>query len=241
MNAVSDHDFDAIWHCLTEDVHVPVWLLDDSGRIEFATRAALEVFGDGKPVVGRTLTELFGPSIGAERCVFVARVLQTGRPLMFYEMLGGRSCRTVMRRLGAGRSARILVVHQIGHHRVTGPRPDELERYEVIEPKAHDYGALADLSKRELQVLALIGEGLSTAQIAQRLGRKSKTVEWHRSSIGRKLKVGSKVELVRLANGAGLQLAEPKLSHTDADDPRAAAQRAARLASTDEPLHTLSA
>jgi DNA-binding NarL/FixJ family response regulator len=58
--------------------------------------------------------------------------------------------------------------------------------------------------------LKLIGIGLSTADIARRLERSVKTVEWHRVSLGEKLGVTNRVELARIAIAAGLvSLDEP--------------------------------
>ncbi|HEX2838997.1 MAG TPA: LuxR C-terminal-related transcriptional regulator [Phycisphaerales bacterium] len=63
---------------------------------------------------------------------------------------------------------------------------------------------LTHLTTREREVLRLIGMGLSTSQIATRLSRSMKTVEWHRVSLGSKLKVKNRVELARIAIAAGL-------------------------------------
>ncbi len=52
------------------------------------------------------------------------------------------------------------------------------------------------LSARELQVFEAIGRGLSTLDIAQRLGLSHKTVEAHRSKIKRKLALGNGATLV---------------------------------------------
>ena len=67
-----------------------------------------------------------------------------------------------------------------------------------------DVSSLESLTKREREVLGLIGQGLSVTEIAQRLHRAEKTVETHRSSLGRKLGVANRVELARIAIQAGL-------------------------------------
>lgn len=74
---------------------------------------------------------------------------------------------------------------------------------------AHDRGRLALLTPRELEVLALIAEGLTSAQIATKLSRSRKTVEAHRLSMGAKLGVSNRVELTRIALRAGLLHAAP--------------------------------
>lgn len=58
---------------------------------------------------------------------------------------------------------------------------------------------LAALSDREVEVLALVGKGHSTAEIAQQLSRSVKTIETHRSNIQRKLGLDSAAHLVRYA------------------------------------------
>lgn len=59
-----------------------------------------------------------------------------------------------------------------------------------------DIGSLSD---RELEVFGLIGEGLSTRAIAERLYLSVKTVETHREKIKRKLAVAGSAELARRA------------------------------------------
>lgn len=60
------------------------------------------------------------------------------------------------------------------------------------------------LTPREREILTMIAEGDSLAEIAQKLNRSLKTIESHRLSLGRKLKVGNRVELAKIAIGAGL-------------------------------------
>jgi PAS domain-containing protein len=52
--------------------------------------------------------------------------------------------------------------------------------------------------------LALIGQGLSTAEIARRLYRTVKTIESHRLMLGKRLGARNRVELARIAIQAGL-------------------------------------
>lgn len=51
------------------------------------------------------------------------------------------------------------------------------------------------LSNRELQVYEMIGEGLTTSQIARQLNLSQKTIETHQAHIKRKLDLGSAHEL----------------------------------------------
>jgi len=56
-----------------------------------------------------------------------------------------------------------------------------------------------DLSQRELEVLALMAEGLSNAEIAQRLTISISTVKYHVRGILSKLRAGSRAEAVAVA------------------------------------------
>ena len=55
------------------------------------------------------------------------------------------------------------------------------------------------LSERELEVFRLIGMGLKKSDLALRLKLSVNTIESHRTSMKKKLKVGSSSELTRLA------------------------------------------
>jgi len=60
-------------------------------------------------------------------------------------------------------------------------------------------GALDRLTDREIQVLELIGSGLMTREIAERLAISSKTVDTHRINIRQKLGIPDVNELIRFA------------------------------------------
>jgi DNA-binding NarL/FixJ family response regulator len=58
---------------------------------------------------------------------------------------------------------------------------------------------VAGLSNRELAVFEMIGEGMTTQQIARKLHRSPKTIEAHREKIKRKLSLANAAELNRRA------------------------------------------
>ena len=60
------------------------------------------------------------------------------------------------------------------------------------------------LSKRELQVLLLICDGLTGKEIAQRLGISPKTVGFHKEGLYKRLGLNDTVHLVRYAIRMGL-------------------------------------
>lgn len=80
--------------------------------------------------------------------------------------------------------------------------------FEQLDMKIIDLGPLDVLSTRELEVLALLGQGLSAASIALALHRSVKTINTHRESIGKKLKIDDRVKLAAVAQRAGLRLTD---------------------------------
>ena len=71
-------------------------------------------------------------------------------------------------------------------------------------PVQNDRPRDVSLSKTEEQVLQLILQGNTTAEVARALRRSRRTIEVHRSHIMRKLEVGSIVDLVRTSARMGL-------------------------------------
>ena len=67
---------------------------------------------------------------------------------------------------------------------------------------------LQDLTDRELEILALVGQGRGSRDIAEQLHLSVKTVESHRLHIKEKLGLGSAPELVRFA----MQWAESQMA-----------------------------
>lgn len=72
----------------------------------------------------------------------------------------------------------------------------------VAEPKVRP--RLTTLTKREVEVLACIAQGLSKKQIAKHLNRSHKTVDNHSTNLMNKLDIHDRVELARFAIREGL-------------------------------------
>jgi DNA-binding NarL/FixJ family response regulator len=86
-----------------------------------------------------------------------------------------------------------------GHHFVDGPTGGKLALAWSQIPGMTAEIALARLSKREHEVFQLLIEGSNTLELTQRLFISRKTVETHRRSILRKLKVRDTAELMKFA------------------------------------------
>lgn len=79
--------------------------------------------------------------------------------------------------------------------------PDSPEAVEWLTPEA---ASIEPLSERELQVLALIAEGFSNQEIAERLYLSTNTLKAHTQNIYTKLDVHSRVQAVNKARQVGL-------------------------------------
>src|ERR671921_1626647 len=79
-----------------------------------------------------------------------------------------------------------------------------LERGATPEPAATPQTYPAGLSVREVDVLRLVAAGLTNAEVAERLFLSPRTVDWHLSSIYRKLGLHSRAEATRFAAEHGL-------------------------------------
>ncbi len=74
-----------------------------------------------------------------------------------------------------------------------------LEQTERAKAVSGSTDPIDRLSNRELQVLSLIGRGLSSREAAEGLGLSVKTVETHRQSLKRKLSLATNAQLLQYA------------------------------------------
>ncbi len=198
---------DPFWSALMDDTNLPVLVVDVNGAVEFANPVANRIMGPGSPhangngdATGRNLRDFFNEELVTERLNLIKEAVTTGHPITLEGMVKGRLMRTVFRPMVVpGQAPRVLVVSRLAGSS-TAPREGD----GVVRSRVNDAGQIGSLTARELEILKLIGIGLSTADIAKRLGRSVKTVEWHRVSLGDKLGVTNRVELARIAIAAGI-------------------------------------
>lgn len=79
------------------------------------------------------------------------------------------------------------------------PAPDEPGRYNRRLQDRMQNLAISSLSPNELEVLHLIGMGLGTSEIAEKLARNVKTIESYRAKIKKKLNLETGNQLVHFA------------------------------------------
>jgi len=72
---------------------------------------------------------------------------------------------------------------------------------QLINPETQSTAAkLNQLTKREMQIVEMLRDGLSSKEIAEKLFISNRTVEVHRYNIFRKLEVNNVVSLIKLVN-----------------------------------------
>ncbi len=188
-----------LWDALTHDVTAEILVLSPQGKILYANKDAAAFFeSDNAALVGRPYRELYPEAVAAERMGHVMEVARTGRPVTLEGIVRGAWRHTSLRPLGTPDSAVLLI------NRSAAASTGESSKSDRVRAKHDDLGPLGVLTTREREILALIGRGLSTVEIAEHLGRSVKTVEWHRVSLGTKLGVSNRVELAHIALRAGL-------------------------------------
>ena len=200
-----------LWPSLTQDLDANVMVLDREGNILFANEQASRwvawcarvLTGESEEPV--SLPETCPPEQSEERLRLQERVCDTGRGVTFETIAWGMRWRITFRPLPSVDGP----THLLHTARRMQPwerlRPgDRLGDLDVISVRHHSPGAFAQISARELDVLILIGEGLSYAEIAAHLHRSIRTIERHRDQLGRKLGATNRVQLARYAIRAGL-------------------------------------
>ena len=204
-----------VWRALCSDSDVSVTVCDRDGTIRFANELSNRFFRWQQTIkFGRdpgaantsrhTVREAAAHAAIEERIRLFARVCDTGRGIAYESLVQGIRQYVTVRPIRAegGRILAMIVARRMhAWERVEGLIDETLD---LVEPETHDPGILATLSPRELDVLILLGGGLTHAEIAERLKLSVRTIERHRDRLGQKLQASNRVELARFAIRAGL-------------------------------------
>lgn len=191
---------------LFADTRAGIILFDRDGRSLDANRQLRSQTGETAEGWTFGALDRLPTDYARERLGIIRRALDTGRVLKVLGMSGGvMKCSTYRpyRDSNVGEDRCLVICQPIDHSDPILTQESNVD-FEIVRAQVHDLGVLTKLTERELELLSLIGEGHSTAEIARRLHRSIKTVEWHRASIGAKLGVKNRVELARIALHAGL-------------------------------------
>lgn len=227
-DAVANALAGAAFRALTTDPQMGVGVITLSGKIAYLNDQAARIFHGAEAraaqYVGRTWSDHMPPEWVRERLEVLGRVNLTGKPALMRTVwrdfqhftwitLIDREPEatdrfsveddpepiflTITRRIGGDEEAERLV-----------PK----DEHDEVESGVVRLKKLNRLSDRELEVLSLLGQGLSVKETAKILFRAEKTIERHRDSIHAKLEVSDRAELVKVAVRAGLTLADAEKS-----------------------------
>ncbi len=183
--------------------NVAVIVTTFEGRVVFWNRGAETLFGyERSEAAGGDIADLIVPAeeLSGHRAA-LRRAADSGSALLSAE-----------RRTRDGRRIPVVVSldvakadHRETRYVIATCRDERL----VSEGAGQDADAVA-LPQRQRQVLARIADGLTTREIAQRLGLSPKTVETHRSRLMRRLGVRNLAELLRRALELGIVQITPR-------------------------------
>lgn len=188
------------------DAGIAYAIMLPDGKIMEANEAFARLYAGRLPdmIIGKRLNEILPRQAGEERMSFCRLAREQAAPIVVHELWHGTRMTIVIRSLDEFEDYPPgSVVYTVRHADALPGSPAQPHGH-VVCAKHTDMGPLSQLSRRELEVLAYIGEGLTNHEIAKRIYRSDKTVEWHRSQLGAKLNAPTRVDLARIAHRAGL-------------------------------------
>ncbi|HMN40983.1 MAG TPA: LuxR C-terminal-related transcriptional regulator [Phycisphaerales bacterium] len=193
------------WSVVAADGGLCALVVDGQGRVLSMNGVAATIFArrPAREAVGLRIGDFLPAPAAAERMEFIRQVIATGEALVVRELWGGIALRCTLRRVDEGEGAGTSVLIVGTPEQALLDEPSE-GTSRTVEAKQVDFGPLSGLTASELKVMALIGEGLSNAEIAARLHRAVKTVESHRAALTEKTGSSSRVQLGMMARRAGL-------------------------------------
>lgn len=191
-------------------VSIMIW--DANGTIVCTNEVAARGFKQSSidDLLGKTLYD-YAPKNWAQERYSVAKLArESGQCITFLEILGGYRLRTLIRPISAiiednKKDFVLVTVEKITSAEfsyASSTRTNEM----VIHANINDLGKLDALTNRELEVLALMGQGLRAKDIAKQLSRSVSTIDNHRDNMGEKLDLHDRGELIALAKLAALQV-----------------------------------
>lgn len=195
---------DIVWNALAHDSGAAVAVFDADGYPQFANSVFLRMAGvrTFDEIKKLSIEQRLAHDMAEERLQILRDVIRTGHSVLIKDLRGGRALVITVRQF-PGQPHFALAVYRPADipNWVSDAEPSDVPSAQI---RHVDPGPLGVLSEREKEILALIGQGLTSAQIAKKLCRTIKTIEWHRSAIARKLHTKDRVALAQLAIQAGL-------------------------------------
>lgn len=197
------------WDALVACSGASVYLVDDTFNVVYANPTGASIVGaKSQEMVGTPLGLRFSDALAGVMRSFITNALLSGRvqvePLLYRGEL--RRSHFVPVNSGSGRFDHVLIV---SHGAPDLEHP--IDSIDTIAPllgssdtRAEALGPLAKLSRRELEIIRLIGDGMKTAVIASTLNLSPRTIHNHCASMSKKMGGCSKSEMAKRAVRAGL-------------------------------------
>lgn len=195
---------DAVLDALRADPLVGVTIIRADGQILYANNRSASFYLGAPPErsVGHSIYELLPKEWADERMQILMQAHADSKPRVLRTMIRGVQSESTITPIADAGTPRFLVTSVTDGH--------TFERLEdgliVIDSAFADLGPLDVLSARELEVLALLKQGLTNRQIARLLFRSPRTVENHIRSVSHKLGATNRVRLALIAQAAGLKM-----------------------------------
>lgn len=218
-----------LWRSLSTDPTMAMCVVTLNGTIQFANGpwywlvAGREQVPTPEPA---HLSQIMEPAWVEERLELLRRCLVTGRTIALRTIWRGRQLLTLIHHVDPredGESSNGAAGDAEGTDRfllLSRPAPGDVSSMfapgseraaDLVKSGVMNLGPLSALSPRELEVLALCGQGMTSKQIAKSLFRSVRTVENHRASIAKKLRVRSATDLTWVARWLGLTTSDVEL------------------------------
>jgi len=213
LRMISDISADQLFsELLTGMYAVSIMVWNAEGTIVCCNDVAARGFkqDSSEKLLGKTLYDYAPENWARERYKAAQLSIDSGQRITFLEILGGFRLRTLIRPISTmvdgQKQKHVLVtvepITSIEYGYASSTRTNEM----VIHANFNDLGKLDVLTNRELEVLALMGQGLRAKEIAKELCRSVSTIDNHRDNIGDKLDEHDRGELIAIAKRAALQV-----------------------------------
>jgi PAS domain S-box-containing protein len=180
-------------HGPLDEVSVPMYVLARDGKIVWMNRAATALLPDGK---GKEFGEVLPPELAAEaRRRFMLR-MRGREPFADHRLVlrtpGGTRREVEISSAPLRNGHRIVgVFGVVQRDSLRGSPPERTDARPALTPRQHE-------------ILQLLGDGLTTGQMAERLTLSTETVRNHVRAVLSSLEARSRLEAVLLAHRRGL-------------------------------------
>lgn len=204
---------DAVFGALIREPATGVGVISLEGQVIYLNEQAARIFhgkhASAAQFVGRFWHDHLPPAWVEERLRILREITVHGEPVQVRTIWRGFQHVTWISPIEAVESENSVPLFLTITRREAGDEQAETlseSEERCVDSEVMRLGPLDALSKREIEVLALVGQGLTVTETARVLSRSEKTIESHITAIHHKLGVRDRVEMSEIARRAGLSL-----------------------------------